>query len=121
MLFGNMRIGEHPVAVRRSPNARTFVPHDLATALSKRGGIGADHFEQQIHGVAMRSYPPIRTKRQPATIAPPCAVVSPMRAAGLFEISTVAEPSRMESGGPTHTHVSPTTAAGRFPMRTVGT
>jgi hypothetical protein len=51
MLFGNMRIGEYPVAIRRSPNARAFVPHDFPTAVSKRGGIGADDFEQEIHGV----------------------------------------------------------------------
>lgn len=51
---------------------------------------------------------------------PPCAVVSPMRAAGLPQIMTVAEPLTMLSGGPVQTHMSPMTAAGILPMSTVG-
>jgi len=43
-----------------------------------------------------------------------------MRAAGLPPISTVAEPFTIVSGGPTHTAMSPSTAAGMFAMRTVG-
>ena len=52
---------------------------------------------------------------------PPCAVVSPMRAAGRPEIMTVAEPLTMESGGPTQVHMSPNTAAGIPAMSTLGT
>lgn len=44
-----------------------------------------------------------------------------MRAAGRPEISTVTEPFTMLSGGPTHTHMSPTTAAGIPAMSTFGT
>jgi hypothetical protein len=51
---------------------------------------------------------------------PPCAVVSPIRAAGNLPISTVADPFTITSGGPTQTNVSLTLAAGSFPMRTVG-
>lgn len=57
---------------------------------------------------------------QPTTILPPCAVLSPMRAAGLPPINTVAEPIAITSGGPVHTHISPTQAAGCPPMSTVG-
>src|SRR5690348_12858831 len=66
------------------------------------------------------NYPPIKTVGQPITILPPCAVVSPILAAGLPQIKTVAEPFIMESGGPTHTAVSPNTAAGSLPINTVG-
>jgi len=51
---------------------------------------------------------------------PPCAVLSPIRAAGLPQMSTVADPIIMESGGPTQTALSPNTAAGNLPIRTVG-
>src|SRR6185437_4898770 len=51
---------------------------------------------------------------------PPCAVLSPMRAAGRPPINTEVEPFTMTSGGPTQTHVSPTQAAGKPPIRTVG-
>ena len=57
----------------------------------------------------------------PLTIEPPCAVLSPMRAAGLPPIITVAEPLMMVSGGPAQTHISPTTAAGILPISTFGT
>lgn len=65
-------------------------------------------------------YPPICTVGHPATITPPCAVVSPMRAAGLPPIITVADPLMMLSGGPVHMHISPMTAAGSLPINTVG-
>src|SRR5665213_4197290 len=65
-------------------------------------------------------YPPIITVGQPRMMEPPCAVGSPMRAAGLPPIITVVEPMTIESGGPTHTHISPTTDAGMFPIKTVG-
>ena len=52
---------------------------------------------------------------------PPWAQVSPIRAAGLPPISTVLEPIAMVSGGPTQVHESPITAAGSFPIITVGT
>ena len=44
-----------------------------------------------------------------------------MRAAGLPFIITVAEPFTIVSGGPTQTHMSPTTAAGILPISTFGT
>jgi hypothetical protein len=55
------------------------------------------------------------------TIEPPCAVVSPMRAAGRPEIMTVIDPLIITSGGPTQTALSPTTAAGSLPINTLGT
>ena len=66
-------------------------------------------------------YPPIITVGHPAAIVPPCAVLSPIRAAGLPPIITVDEPFIIVSGGPTQTHMSPTTAAGIFPIKTFGT
>lgn len=65
-------------------------------------------------------YPPISTVGHPTTIVPPCAVESPILAAGLPPINTVAEPIMMLSGGPVHTHISPTQAAGIPPINTVG-
>ena len=66
-------------------------------------------------------YPPIITVGHPAAIVPPCAVLSPIRAAGLPPIITVDEPFIIVSGGHTQTHMSPTTAAGIFPIKTFGT
>lgn|GEM_PF-6993135 len=66
-------------------------------------------------------YPPINTVTQPNTIVPPWAQLSPILAAGLPPIITVAEPVTIVSGGPTQVHVSPTTAAGNAPINTVGT
>lgn len=60
------------------------------------------------------------TVGQPNTILPPCAQVSPMRAAGLLPISTVADPFMIESGGPTQTAESPIMAAGKKAISTVG-
>jgi hypothetical protein len=54
-------------------------------------------------------------------IDPPWAVKSPIRAAGLPPIKTVAEPLAIVSGGPVHIQESPNTAAGCPPMSTVGT
>jgi hypothetical protein len=65
-------------------------------------------------------YPPIITVAHPIEMVPPWAVVSPMRAAGFPPIITVAEPIAMVSGGPTQVQLSPTTAAGRLPINTVG-
>lgn len=56
----------------------------------------------------------------PSTMDPPWAVMSPMRAAGMLESSTVKEPSAIESGGPTQRHMLPTVAAGSEAMSTVG-
>jgi hypothetical protein len=61
-----------------------------------------------------------KTVDKPITIEPPCAVVPPILAAGLPQIKTVAEPLTIVSGGPTQTRTSPTTAAGNFPIKTVG-
>ena len=60
------------------------------------------------------------TVGHPNTITPPCAVESPIRAAGIPPMSTVVDPMIMESGGPTHVHKSPTRAAGKLPISTVG-
>jgi hypothetical protein len=43
-----------------------------------------------------------------------------MRAAGMFPIMTVIEPLIIVSGGPTQVAISPTRAAGRKPINTVG-
>ena len=61
------------------------------------------------------------TVGKPSAIFPPCAVVSPILAAGRLLIMTVALPLTMLSGGPTQTHRSPTTAAGTPPISTFGT
>ncbi len=53
------------------------------------------------------------------TMTPPCAVVSPMRAAGIPPIITEVEPFAITSGGPAHTHKSLTRAAGIPPIITV--
>lgn len=71
--------------------------------------------------VLFTAYPPISTVGHPMTIEPPCAVLSPIRAAGLPPIITVDEPFIIVSGGPTQTHMSPMTAAGNFPINTLGT
>jgi hypothetical protein len=60
------------------------------------------------------------TVGKPTTILPPWAVASPILAAGLPQIMTVADPMTMASGGPTQTQLSPTTAAGILPISTVG-
>ncbi len=61
------------------------------------------------------------TVKQPSTMVPPWAVESPIRAAGLLLMNTVADPLTIVSGGPTHTAMSPRTDAGRKPINTVGT
>ena len=53
-------------------------------------------------------------------IVPPWAVKSPMRAAGIFPMRTVADPFVIISGGPTQTHVSVALAAGIIPIRVMG-
>ena len=52
------------------------------------------------------------TVGQPMMMLPPCAVVSPILAAGLPPIITVVEPLMIVSGGPTQVAMSPITAAG---------
>ena len=56
----------------------------------------------------------------PKTIVPPCAVISPTLAAGLLLIMTVAEPLTIVSDAPTQTQLSPTSAAVKFSISTVG-
>src|SRR5262245_19295890 len=60
------------------------------------------------------------TVGHPATITPPCAVMSPMRAAGRKPIITVIDPFTITSGGPTQIAMSVTRAAGRKPINTCG-
>src|SRR5438128_1111685 len=60
------------------------------------------------------------TVGQPITITPPCAVMSPIRAAGMPPIITVVDPMAITSGGPTQTAMSVTRAAGRNPISTIG-
>jgi hypothetical protein len=59
------------------------------------------------------------TVKQPSTITPPCAVISPILAAGLPQMRTVAEPFAMVSGPPAHTNMSPTVADDKPPINTV--
>lgn len=61
------------------------------------------------------------TDALPPVMLPPCAVVSPMRAAGWPPNITEALPFAMLSGGPAQVHIVPTTAAGLPPIITVGT
>jgi hypothetical protein len=63
---------------------------------------------------------PIITVGHPSMMLPPCAVLSPIRAAGIPPIVTVPEPAAIVSGGPVHVHISPTRAAGIPPIVTVG-
>jgi hypothetical protein len=63
-------------------------------------------------------YPPIKTVASPRIIVPPCAVESPIRAAGIPFIRTVAEPAIILSGGPEQVAISPTRAAGKPPIST---
>jgi hypothetical protein len=65
-------------------------------------------------------YPPISTVGHPNTMVPPWAVLSPILAAGMPPIMTVAEPIMIVSGGPVHTAMSPTRAAGKPPIMTIG-
>jgi hypothetical protein len=73
-----------------------------------------------LFSLLIHTYPPIITVKQPITIEPPWAQVSPILAAGFPPIITVEEPFAIVSGGPTHTQESPTTAAGNPPINTVG-
>jgi len=70
--------------------------------------------------VFKKIYPPIITVGKPIVIVPPCAVGSPILAAGFPPIITVAEPFMIVAGGPTQVQLSPITAAGRLPIKTVG-
>ena len=60
------------------------------------------------------------TVGQPRIITPPCAVLSPILAAGIPPMFTVPEPAEIVSGGPVHTSISPFLAAGMPPINTVG-
>jgi len=60
------------------------------------------------------------TVAEPRVMVPPCAVVSPILAAGWPPIMTVVDPRIMLSGGPVHVAMSPTRAAGSPSMITVG-
>lgn len=66
------------------------------------------------------SQPPMITVGAPDTMVPPCAVMSPSRAAGLPESKTVVDPLITVEGGPTHTHMLLRVAAGSAAMITVG-
>lgn len=77
-------------------------------------------FRYSKHSLFLCPYPPIDTVGKPIDMIPPCAVVSPSRAAGLPPMSTVADPLIMVSGGPIQVHIFPTVAAGSPPMNTVG-
>lgn len=59
------------------------------------------------------------TVGQPTTIFPPCAVLSPILAAGLLDIRTLEDPIEIVSGGPVQVHRSPRHAANCPPMNTV--
>src|SRR5262245_43362696 len=51
---------------------------------------------------------------------PPCAVLSPSRAAGMPPMSTVPLPLTTRSGGPAQVSMSPSLSAGMPPISTVG-
>lgn len=53
-------------------------------------------------------------------MVPPCAVASPILAAGAPPIVTVDEPEVIISGGPIQVSISPSLAAGSPPISTVG-
>ena len=55
----------------------------------------------------------------PRTMAPPCPLISPMQAVGLFCDKTVKHAKATESGGPIQTAISPITAAGGPLIKTV--
>ena len=63
----------------------------------------------------------IITVGNPETTDPPWAVESPILAAGIPPIITDEDPFTILSGGPTQTRIDPTVAAGKPPIRTVGT
>ena len=60
------------------------------------------------------------TVADPVTITPPWAVRSPKRAACIWSMKTVGDPSAMVSGGPLQDALSPTLAAGLPSTVTVG-
>ncbi|CCO38908.1 conserved hypothetical protein [Vibrio nigripulchritudo SFn135] len=62
---------------------------------------------------------PINTFPLPEATTPPCAVPSPILAAGKPLMKTLDEPADMESGGPMHTAMSPCLAAGRELINTL--
>jgi len=72
-----------------------------------------------ISSTFVENYPMI-TVGQPTTMAPPCAVGSPILAAIRPLIITVGEPITITSGGPTQIAISVTRAAGIPPMITFG-
>src|SRR6478609_2958844 len=59
------------------------------------------------------------TDKSPSKMLPPCAVLSPIRAAGCPPIITVDEPVMITSDGPEQPAMSPNLAAGCPPIITV--
>ena len=59
------------------------------------------------------------TVGHPVAMTPPCAVISPIRAAGMYPIITVVDPCAIKSGGPTHVQRVESVAAGMPPIMTV--
>lgn len=57
---------------------------------------------------------------QPVIMDPPCAVGSPILAAGMPPISTDADPDMIVAGGPVQLAISPILEAGIPPISTVG-
>src|ERR1019366_3628993 len=100
------------VAARNAANLRRFT--EFFTAYLASFGSGNAYSMPRCG----RSQP-TSTVGRPRTMAPPCAVKSPMRACGILIVSTVNDPSTMTSGGPTQTAMSPTRAAGKPPISTV--
>src|SRR5512146_942257 len=49
MVPGDVRIREHPVAVRRAPDAPALGTEDLAARGAERLAVGAHDFEREIH------------------------------------------------------------------------
>jgi hypothetical protein len=63
-----------------------------------------DNFISHVLYLMSPFYPPIITVKHPSTMVPPCAVESPILAAGFPPIITEADPMAIVSGGPVHTH-----------------
>ena len=92
----------------------------MATRIREGPASALRSVRRAAHNDSALSAYPINTVGAPSTIAPPCAVISPIRAAGLLHRNVVNDPSMTESGGPTHTHMLPMVAAGTPAMITVG-
>lgn len=108
----------NPLLLKTMPCRSLF--HDLNSSFATSDEVAALPEKISLGLEVTATHPPIITVGQPRITEPPCAVGSPMRAAGVPPIITVVEPIAIVSGGPTQTSMSPTTDAGMLPIKTVG-